>query len=245
MKKIVQLTIFILWGNIVVFAQTASDAGSGQHLDFATTMGHHQGSTALAYVHSYKFGKNKRFDAGLGLRLTNSYGNNNRYITAGPARLTRSFTAPFLIFFAGQETQNWDTLTVRRPLVNALNITANLSYAFTARISAGFNIDLIGYSFGRKSPGTLQSQGILKMDPAVRPSNFNLLLTGDHDKGTLNSEFFLKYQFNSNWGLRAIYQFLFTEYKTNSVEQIASDGTRIEKFRNKANNFGLGISYHF
>ncbi len=82
------------------------------------------------------------------------------------------------------------------------------------------------------------------MEPAARPASFNLLLTGDHDLGSLNSEFFLHYQLNKTWGIRAIYEFLFVEYKTSSVRQIAPDGTIVDRFRNKVNTFGLGLSYH-
>ena len=214
-------------------------------VDFAATIGKSQGSSALSYNYNWKFGKRSKLEAGLGARLTNSFGKKLDYTTAGPARLTRSFTTPFLIFFAGQETQNWDTITVQRPFVNALNITINLGYHFNARLFGGFNIDLIGASFGRKSSSVYRTNGISSTEPVTKPTAFNVLLTGDHDRGSLNSEFFLRYQINSNWGLRAIYQFLFTEYQTTNIEQVAFDGTRINRFRNKANNFGLGVSYQF
>jgi len=71
------------------------------------------------------------------------------------------------------------------------------------------------------------------------------LLTGDNDYGSLNSEFFLKYKLSGRWDLRAVYQFFFAEYKTQTIKQIAPDGTEVDRFRNKANLFGLGVSYHF
>jgi hypothetical protein len=70
------------------------------------------------------------------------------------------------------------------------------------------------------------------------------LLTGDHDRRSLNSEFFVKYKLNDKWAIRGIYQFLFTEYSTTNIRQNLPDGSTVNRFRNKANNFGIGVSYH-
>ncbi|MBC7887452.1 MAG: hypothetical protein H7Z13_06145, partial [Ferruginibacter sp.] len=169
-----------------------------------------------------------------------SFGSKLEYSTAGPAKFTRTSTTPFLIVFAGQRPENWDTLTVQRPFVNALNITANFGYNFTPKWSGGFNIDLVGASFGRKSPAVFLSNGITTTEPSAKPTAFNVLLTGDHDRGSLNSEFFVKYKFNNGWALRGVYQFLFTEYTAPNIKQVLPDGTSINRFRNKSNSFGIG-----
>ncbi|WP_149240236.1 hypothetical protein [Dyadobacter sp. 32] len=226
-------------------AQQIENPKINQFIDLAGTIGKSQGTGAFSYVYNWRIGKKRKIEAGFGARLTSAAGSKLIYTTAGPASLTRSFNTPFLIFFAGQKTENWDTLTVQRPFVNALNVTINLGYNFNSKISAGFNIDLIGASFGRRSSSVFQSNGKTSTDPDSKPTAFNLLLTGDHDKGSLNSEFFLKYKINQKWGIRAIYQFLFTEYTAGTVRQIAPDGSEIDRFRNKANNFGLGVSYQF
>ena len=163
--------------------------------------------------------------------------------TTAPARLARSTTIPFVIVFAGQVTQNWDTLTVQRPLTNSLNITANFGYNFNTRLYGGFNIDLIGFTAGRTTSAILTSDGYTTTEPAAKPTTFNVLLTGDNDRGSLNSEFFLKYKAAKRWSLKAVYQFLFVEYKTTNTHQVAPDGTIVTRFRNKANNYGVGIAY--
>lgn len=181
---------------------------------------------------------------GLGLRWTSYVGTKSDFATA-PARLARSNSTPFLIVFAGQETQNWDTLTIQRPFINSLNLTANFGYNINKTWFLGFNIDLIGFSFGRKGSGILTSNGKTKNEPSAKPVPFNILLTGDLDRGSLNSEYFVRYRLNEKWALKAVYQFYFGEYETNTVNQIAPDGTEVYRFRNKANTLGLGISYHF
>lgn len=215
-----------------------------QFADITATAGSSQGALAFSYVYNWKTGEKKKFEIGLGLRSTIYSGTKKEYITA-PAKLSRSSTFPFAIVFAGQEIQNWDTLTVQRPLTNSLNVTGNLGYNFSPKFYGGINIDLLGYTFGRNTSAVLTSNGITRTENKAKPSAFNLLLTGDNDLGSLNSEFFIKYKIDQKWSIKAVYQFLFSEYKTTNVFQTAPDGTEVSRFRNKANTIGLGLSYNF
>ncbi len=240
MNKFGLVIILLLSGFFTATAQKRN-----YYADIAGTIGSSQGSGAASFVYNWQLGSRGKFEIGLGGRWTSYFGTKKDFITAGPARYTRSFTVPFVIFFAGQNEENFDTLTVQRPLVHSINALINLGYHFNQKWYAGFNIDLIGLSFGRKSSSVFTSNGITKTDPASKPSSFNLLLTGDHDKGSLNSEFYVRYQLNSRWSLRAIYQFLFVEYAAQSVRQTFSDGHTTDLFRNKVNNAGIGVSYFF
>lgn len=241
----------LIFTTAIIFAFAASSYAQqkplpriNQFADLTGTIGSSQGSIAASYVHNWRIGKRKKWEAGVGARYTGYFGTKRDFTTA-PARLARTTTTPFIIFFAGQKTENWDTLTVQRPFVNSINISLNFGYNFNTKWSAGFNIDLIGFSFGRKGSGILTSNGTTRTEPEARPTAFNVLLTGDNDIGSLNSEFFLKYKLNERWGIKAVYQFYFAEYKTSTIKQIAPDGTEVDRFRNKANNFGLGVAYHF
>lgn len=244
MIKKILITGIVLCSVIITKAQVKKSPAYNQFVDLTGTIGSSQGSIAGSYVYNWKIGKKKKWEAGIGARWTSYFGTKKDYTTA-PARLARSTTFPFVIVFAGQKYENWDTLTVQRPFTNSINISANFGYNFSTKWNAGFNIDLIGYTFGRTSSAILTSNGITKTEPSAKPAAFNVLLTGDNDYGSLNSEFFLKYQLNQQWGIKAIYQFVFTEYKTKNVKQTAPDGTIVDRFRNKANTVGLGVSYHF
>lgn len=238
------LVVLVMVITTVAMGQTSKLPRMNQFVDVAGTIGSSEGSAAASYVYNWRIGKKKKWEAGLGLRYTAYFGTKKDFRTA-PARLARSTTAPFIIVFAGQKTENWDTLAVQRPLINSLNVSVNVGYNFNSKWSAGFNIDLVGFSFGRKSSAVLMSNGITRTEPSATVPAFNVLLTGDNDYGSLNSEFFLKYKLNERWGLRAIYQFYFAEYKTSAVKQTAPDGTIVDRFRNKANTYGLGLAYHF
>ncbi len=213
-----------------------------QFVDLAGTVGKNQGSVAGSYVYNWRVGQKRKFEIGIGTRITTYFGTKKDFLTA-PAKLARSITFPFVIVFAGQQEKNFDTLTVQRPLTTSVNFTANLGYHLSPHWYAGFNIDVIGFTFGKNTNAVFTSNGIMVTEPLAKPSPFNLLLTGDNDLGSLNSEFFLKYSINQRWAVRGVYQFLFSEYKTTTVQQTASNGTVNDRFRNKANNFGVGVSY--
>jgi hypothetical protein len=240
---------FWMLASIAGIAFSSAHAQSGNRInrfaDLTATIGASQGSFAGSYVHNWRLGKKRKLEAGVGLRLTSYFGTKVDFITAAPARFTRSYTAPFLIVFAGQKEENFDTLTVQRPFTNSLNISANFGYNFSTRWYGGFNIYVIGVTFVRTGSGILTGNVKTTNDPDSKPPAFNLLLTGDHDYGTLNSEFFLEYVLNSKWRIKGVYQFLFVEYNTQNVKQQIAGGPMNDRFRNKANNLGAGVSYHF
>ncbi len=236
------LAVVFVFSCGVIKAQQPLLSRTNQFADIAATLGNSEGAIAGSYVHNWRIGKKRKWEAGLGIRATSYWGTKKDFFTA-PARLARTTTTPFIIVFAGQKIENWDTLTVQRPFVTSLNLAANFGYNFNSRLSAGFNIDLIGFSIGRKSSAILTSNGVTRTEAATKVAAFNVLLTGDNDYGSLNSEFFLKYKLSERWAVRAIYQFYFAEYKTTTIKQTAPDGTMVDRFRNKANTFGAGVSY--
>lgn len=217
-----------------------------QATDIAFTIGNSENTIAAAYIYNWQLGKSKRWEIGVGVRATSYFGVKRDYITAD-ARLARSTTFPFAIVLAKQEEQNFDTLTVQRPFTIATNITINAGYKLSNKWFAGANIDVVGYTFGRTTSALLKSNGTTTIESAAKPSNFNLLLTGDNDLGSLNSEFFLRYRLSNHWAVRGVYQFLFSEYKTTTpgIFQTAPDGTEVTRFRNKVNAFGVSVSYLF
>jgi len=243
MKKII-LLVLIAVSVQIGFSQNKAKSNINRFADFTAAVGSGRGTAAFSYVHNWKLGKKQKWEAGFGARLTSYFGSKQEHTTA-PAKLARGTSVPFAVVFASQKSENWDTLTVQRPWSNALNLSVNFGYNFSDQWSAGFNIDLIGFTLGRKTAAILTSNGITTTEPAAKPAAFNLLLTGDLDHGSLNSEFFIKYQLNSRWGIRAVYQFYFSEYKTSSAKQVAPDGTEVYRFRQKGNNLGAGLAYHF
>ncbi len=212
------------------------------YLDFTVALGDQQGTAAASYVRNWRLGKTGKLELGFGARLTSYTGDKREFYTA-PARLARSSTVPFKGVFSGHEYQNVDTLTVQRPFTNSLNLSINSGYRVGKKWYIGANIDLIGFTVGSTTSSVLVSNGLAVTESMATPSHFNLLLTGDLDYGSLNSELFVKYNIAPRWDIKAVYQFFFTEYNTQTIYQTAPDGTSVYRFRNKANLLGVGVSY--
>jgi hypothetical protein len=244
MRRNCFFTCVFLLITIHASAQKVTREKVDQFVDFTGTIGESQGTAAASYVYNWRLGKKRKLELGLGARWTSYFGKEKDFIT-DPAKLARSTTTPFVIVFSGQETQNWDTLTIHHSFINSINISFNAAYEFFHNFYGGLNIDLVGFSFGERASGVLVSNGQTTIEPSAKPTTFNVLLTGDNDYGSLNSEFFLKYKLSEKWGVKAAYGFYFAEYKTNTVKQTAPDGTIVDRFRNKVNTLGLGIAYHF
>ncbi len=215
---------------------------TNRFVDFTATIGASQQTLAASYVHNWRLGKKRKFELGLGLRNTAYFGVKKDFWTA-PADVARGSSVPFIVVLSSQETQNWDTLTVQRPLTNSFNLSANFGYHINKKLYAGFNIDLVGFTVGRTSSAIFTSNGTTTTEPEAKPVPFNLLLTGDLDLGSLNSEFFLSYNLNDHLSVKGVYQFMFVEYKTTNVKQTVPKD--VDRFRNKANNGGIGVAYHF
>lgn len=213
-----------------------------QFLNLTVGFGSSQGLVAASYNYNWRFGKKSRLEAGLGLRFTSYIGRNKYYRTA-PAKLTSGKTG-LGVLFSDDINENIDTVFFNKPQVNFLNAAINLGYNFNSKFSAGFNIDFIGFSFGAEKIGTYYDGNNVN-PPTAKPTAFNLLLTSDNDKGSLNSELFAKYKFNQHWAVNVAFGFLFTEYTTTTNIQTTPNGQTNDRFRNKATTGNVGISYNF
>ncbi|RTL60587.1 MAG: hypothetical protein EKK37_00060 [Sphingobacteriales bacterium] len=238
MKNIIAITILLLAG--LSAAGQTKDLKRNQFADFSASIGKSAGTVALSYVHNWRTGKKKKFELGIGGRFT-SYIGQNRYYRTAPAIITSGKTGP-LVFFEQDIVANIDTVLINHPQVNLLNLTFNFGYHFNAKWYAGFNIDVIGFSFGADKAGRFINGSSGQLTKASI-ANFNALLTSDNDYGSLNSELFGKYQFNKKWGVKAGLQFLFTEYKTNT--KVQTYPRLNDRFRNKVPAFVGGVSYNF
>ncbi|MCK6616180.1 MAG: hypothetical protein L6Q51_00885 [Cyclobacteriaceae bacterium] len=211
-----------------------------KEVHLTAAIGNAQGTISLLAGYDWEMGSNKKFAVGLGARFTSYFGTNQYYRTA-PAKLTTGSTGP-LVIFNEDIPENIDTVLIPNPQVNSLNVFINLRYALNKKIQVGFNIDAIGFSFGGTTQGTYLNFPTGNSTTAS-PATFNLLLISDNDKGSLNSELYLKYLFSERWFAKAAAQFHFTEYITETeVQQFPEPNDR---FRNKALMFAAGIVRRF
>jgi hypothetical protein len=187
-------------------------------------------SMTLGFSHLYGFGSSRRFKLGYGVRLSSFFGSDRAFMAAPPDLASLEETQSFF---------------VENSQANAINLGLYTDYSITENILVGFNIDVVGFSFGSEKDGIVtRNTGI--GDPIVpsidtaKPTSFNLLLVGDNDIGTLNSEFWIGYRIASNVMVRGAFSYLFTEYTTNGQYQDDND-----RFRYKAAQGAVGVSYTF
>ncbi|MFZ1452808.1 MAG: hypothetical protein WAT20_08895 [Ferruginibacter sp.] len=244
MKSIIFSVVFFLLLSATTQAQTKVQRNVNQFADVTFGIGSSQFTGSASYVRNWKLGKRKRLEAGFGARFTSYFGSNLYYRTA-PAILTSGKTGPG-VFFADDILPNIDSLLFPKSQVNMFNLTLNLGYNITKKISAGLNIDLIGFSFGKKQNGIYYANNFATGVPVTaKPTNVNLFLISDNDKGSLNSEFFAKYKWNDSWSVKLAFQFLFAEYTTNGKVQTTPGGDTNDRFRKKMSGVAVGIAYSF
>jgi hypothetical protein len=209
-----------------------------QFADIDLAIGKTEGTVAFSFNYDKGLGLNKKIVLGFGARLTTYLGKNQYYVTA-PARLTSGSTGPGVLF-KENITANMDTFLIKSAQVNSINLFITLGYNFSKKLMLRFNIDAVGFSFGKDVTGNYinGAQGSVEV---ASPTPFNVLLISDNDKGSLNSQLLARYLVNDKWGIKGGVQFLFTEYTTgDEVQQFPEPNDR---FRRKSLMISAGVSY--
>jgi hypothetical protein len=240
MKK---LTVLLLvFAGKFLFAQDVNLDKNGlkynNNLDASISAAEKQFALSGAFTHFHFLGSKKKFKIGYGLRFTFNKGKELYYETA-PAELTSKSTGPQIIF-TKIYSENIDSVFFNSTQTAFVNASINFEYKINSRLDAGFNIDAIGITFNSKAIGkyiAYQSPESNTYQSATS-SPFNLLLVSDNDKGSLNSEFYVRYWATPRWGIRGGVSFLFTEYTTDHKLRLEND-----RWRNKSLQLLLGVTY--
>ncbi|MEO5979275.1 MAG: hypothetical protein ABI477_22740 [Chryseolinea sp.] len=225
-------------------AQGSSEYKTENYFDLAIGASKGNFSSALSWSHLYGIGKNQRFKIGYGARFTNYIGA-NKYFSTAPAKYTSTKQGITTIFSKTLEA-NLDTITTTTASINTLNLALFFQYRLLKKFDIGFNIDVIGLSFGPKKPFNILSSDFDDGQEPVQsasPTRFNLLLTSDNDIGSLNSEFYVKHALTQRWSIRAGLAFIFAEFRTQ--QDLSFDNGRIvnDRYRYKAPLGVLAVAF--
>jgi hypothetical protein len=239
-KRFLMLFLLLSFTKTYVQAQEEEQKGFkfNNNFDLSLYAGPKQYGAALSAVHFVDVKPIKYFKFGYGIRLSTQFGNNLNYYTA-PAILTSKQRGP-QVFFSDTYPENIDTLSISSTQVNALNLSINLQYTIKQKLDIGFNIDAVGFSFGKGISGNYQSYKDLTNTSVqkAKPTTLNLLLISDNDIGTLNSELYFRYWVSNKIGLKLGATFLFTEYTTDNKLRLEND-----RWRNKSLMGLIGITF--
>lgn len=203
-------------------------ARTEQLVDFTLGFGSGQSTVSFGYFKNWNLGKKQSFYIGTGVRLSNAFGK-NQVFTSAPASLASN-------------KANTDSLLGTTTSTYALNAILNLGYHISPKLDVGFNIDLIGVSFGPSRIKLFSGNGTSTTTTA-EPTRMNVLLVGNNDRGTLNSEFYLRYKVSTKWGIKLAYQHFFTELTT--INKVQTVPVQNDRFRNITNLISFGVARHF
>ncbi|MBL7866104.1 MAG: hypothetical protein JNK10_14585 [Cyclobacteriaceae bacterium] len=224
---------------LTTFPSVAQDQSTTSvFMDLTAGIGASERSASASYQFAWKFGKHQRLELGTGARMNALFSNNAYYVTA-PAKLVKGESGPAALF-NDKIPANMDSVHFPSGRIGALNILLSIGYRFSDRWRAGFNIDVIGFSFGRDQLGTYIN-GSFSQQVMASPSGFNLLLVGENDLGSLNSEFFAAYRIKNKLWVKAGIQHIFMEYTTSTKAQQLPEPN--DRFRITPTIFCFGVIY--
>lgn len=227
---------FVLVGVVLLNIHAVAQSKHSSYVELTGAVAAFQGTASVSVQRLWPVTSSK-FSVGAGVRFSSYFAANQYYVTA-PATLTSGKTGP-LVLFTENIANNMDSFLIKAPQVNAFNAMISFGYAFSKKMWVGFNIDAFGFSIGRITRGNYIN-GFEGANVEAKPTSFNVLLISDNDVGTLNSELYGRYLLSEKWSVKAGFQFLFTEYATETkVQQLPEPNNR---FRRKSLLVALGIS---
>jgi hypothetical protein len=210
---------------------TAITAGAQKTQQLADlNFGFGKGSVVISagYHYNWNLGKKKKIFIGTGARL-NQFGGKKLTYTSAPADL------------AGDD-KKVDSVVLAKTGSSSLNLLINLGYNITPKIQLGFDIDAVGFSFGGKKDATFFGNNSAAITKA-KPSGANILLIGNNDRGSLNSNFYARYAFTDKIAAKLAFQYYFSEVTTDTEVQTVPQ--KNDRFRYKSQGIAIGVAYIF
>lgn len=235
----------VVWLPSIAIAQSEEIPATTQTLDVCLATKGSLTTVALSINQLHGLWHSRRFRIGYGLRLTSAFGRDTDYKTAPPELVKGAGKGSVVGLFTPDLDENIDTLRLPQTQGHSVNLSANLEYVLSRRIEIGFNIDVIGFTFGPNQSGTFIANSPVRSSLSgtvqeVRLTSFNLLLGDKSDRGSLNSEGYVRYQFTPRFSLRTGLSFQFNEYTTNRKLTFNND-----RFRSSNLRVLLAAAYHF
>lgn len=148
------------------------------YLDMSLSGGQGLFNSSLQWDKLFAIAWKKRIKIGFGVRVN----------------MTNSWDTDYhTVFYNRPAGGDFDTVTVAHQTTFSANLMFVADISLLKWLDAGLNIDLVGVSWGEKTSGTYHANGnSITVDESIRPSAFNAFLFGRNDRGTTNSQFYLR-----------------------------------------------------
>jgi hypothetical protein len=228
----------------VLFTLTPAVYGQAptRRADAAFAIGNGPASVSLSVLQTHPVAFKKRLSLGIGLRGTYHRHAQSDLITA-PAHLTTG-TQGAAVLFTPTRPAFLDTITVSASSITMVNIFIQIAYAIHDKWELGFNIDAVGFTAGESAVVSYESSragtGGFPSRTSASPTPWNVLLVSHNDIGSLQSELYVKYNWDIHLYTRLMYSYQFIEYTTS--DRLWSSNNR---FRYTPSLLGLAVGYQF
>jgi hypothetical protein len=163
---------------------------------------------SLSVGHIHGLGVRNHWRLGYGARFSTFANNGTKYFVSAIPSLY-------------QKADKMDTLNIDKAAQNNLVAFISANYRIKKKLEFGFNIDLVGYSFGADKSADFVSNGVIAKT-TVKGNSPTALLVGANDLGMLKSEFNIGYQMSNKWMIRLGMNSLLTEYATATELQVGN-----------------------
>jgi hypothetical protein len=190
------LIVILLFAVESGFAGNTSDTlkskpwKENHYVDMSLSLGQKIFTGSVAWHKMFNIAWKKRIRLGAGLRFNMANVIDRTFVTAFPAR---------------PEGGSYDSLFLDDHTIYSLNLTFNADISFTRWLDAGMNIDVVGVSFGETSDASYQSATFSPSASTeqANPELLNVFLFGRNDRGSLNSQFYLRFWPGENFFVKA------------------------------------------
>lgn len=166
---------------------------------------------SMAFLRTHALGKQHRLLLSYGLRFSSFGGRDMEFYSAPPD-----------FYLIPEKT---DTLFMSNGGQNNVALFIGASYKVKNLLVFGFNIDAVGYTFGKTRTGQFNPGGSNISDESS-PNQITALLVGANDIGMIKAEFEVGVLLSSHLELRTGLSNMFLEYKTSKELQAGNDRFR-------------------
>jgi hypothetical protein len=164
-------------------------------------------AASLAYGNNWSLGKRQQWQLGFGARYTGYLGKQKNYQSAIPGYY--------------RNNEKMDTILVAKPQQNNIALFVNATYRIKQKFELGFNIDVIGASFGASQNAQFISNKI-ETPAQVTTNSITALLVEANDIGMIKAEYYVAYWAKPKWMIRFGVIDLYSEYKTATELQVGN-----------------------
>ncbi|MCX7744112.1 MAG: hypothetical protein N2167_06060 [Flavobacteriales bacterium] len=205
------LFISLFLATKVFFAVNTNDSlklkswKENHYVEMSLGMGSKIFTSSVAWHKMFNVAWKKRIKLGGGLRFNMANVTKRMFITAFPGR---------------PDAGTYDSLFFDDHTIYSLNLTFHADVSFTRWLDGGFNLDVAGVSFGETTDASYRSATFLPATSIeqVHPELFNVFAFGNNNRGTTNTQFYLRFWPGENFFIKAGYSlFHITENTVNTL----------------------------